>query len=47
MQKKYQDSIDELDKIKRRKEVMRLRLERSAELTTALDVEKVYIYIKQ
>ena len=28
-------------KIKNRKEVMRLRLERAAELTTALDVEKV------
>ena len=41
MQKKYQDSVDELDKIKCRKEVMRQRLERAAELTTALDVEKV------
>lgn len=44
MQAQYNDSLNELEKIQNRKEVMRLRLQRASELTTALDVEKVNFF---
>jgi hypothetical protein len=40
-QKNYDDSLNERDTLEKRKELMKLRMIRASELTSALDTEKV------
>ena len=41
MQRKYEESVNERKHLENRKDIIRLRLQRAADLTEGLDVEKV------